>query len=189
MGTLDEIRRRVDQHNRRRFKDRDRAAARQALAIYMREVIGVGLRYEFDYFPFNADKLQACPQKHLGNLKELRGQLGRFLQFIQLLKTLEGRAALQPNPTVGDAKNETLTRIITSQEIATYRAFHEAVTAYLNELSKKNPDLPKAVELACQAAAVIHPEQWRQAGVAAPGNGFSSLETRWFLKTVLADFA
>ncbi len=189
MRPTDAIIRDTYQQNQKTFSSMDRSMARTAWDIYMFEINGSGLRWEFDYYPDNMHELPQRSRRHLEEIDRLKAQVERFAMFIEILQRFVELPAVQLNPQrryTNDAP-ETIARTLDPQAVPAYRGFHSALVRYLDELGKKSPDWSVVNERALEVAYSVNPKEWRKTGVSAPEHGVLEFDTRWYLEAVLPE--
>ena len=176
------------------FTDGDHNVAYRAWNVYMYEINGTGLRYDFDRTPGNIDDFlerdgMFSPRGHLKEIDLFVDRLRRFGGFLTDLATFKDRPITGPHPMAWDREkfSPTITRNISGKELITYSRLHSAAVDYAGALLQHGPDSSEVREAAVAAAQIVNPEAWEAAGNPGPDDitPYAKLGTRWYLEDVI----
>jgi hypothetical protein len=177
-----------DVENDRAFTNADRLNANEAHAIYMYEINGIGLRWEFDGRPDRMQYVLGRASDFLAQITYFQERLVRFARFIEILESFKDRPISHAHPLGWDPTYpKTITRVITERAIGAYKEMLIAFTTYKDCLLQYGPASSEVAEAAHTAAYTVNPETWRLLGAPVPenANSYASLSTRWYLEAIM----
>lgn len=169
------------------FNDEDKKLAGQAHAVFMRQINGSGLRYDFDLKPGQVEAF--CT----GNsLRSARYHRDNYPQFTEWIREFGGfvvdLAHFKDRPVIhSPSKGREVTLTIDDQHIRTYGSFFNALEEYAVLLNEHGPSHAHLSPAVAAVASIVHRSKWRQAGhpVLKDITDMEHLPTRNYLEAVM----
>jgi hypothetical protein len=117
------------------------------------------------------------------------GRVRGFGGFVTNLAQFVDRPITEPHPLAWGRPEydvpETCTRVVTQEQVGTYKEFHSLLVDYSGVLLSCGADSSEAAEAASAVAQIVRPGSWREAGLPAPEKGILDYDTRWYLEMVM----